>query len=229
MDKKEIEHVFQTTGTIVRGHFVLKSRGVDDDFAGIEGAGDHSDLYVNKDAIFPPPIHLRSFCNHIAAHLRADNIHIDLVTAPAVGAIGQLVYLRDALYEMQGVPVFGIYSEEDADGKRIFKRGFGAFLTKHALVAEDITTTGATCKKVIEAVRAGGGEVVAATVLCNRGGITAEDLGVPYLFSFYEMEGAKKWLLEECPLCKEGVPVSTELGKGKLFLKNKADLPVSQE
>ena len=46
------------------------------------------------------------------------------------------------------------------------------------LVVEDIVTTGGSVRQTVSAVRAAGGEVTMVTALCNRGGITAADLGV---------------------------------------------------
>lgn len=102
----------------------------------------------------------------------------------------------------------------------VFKRGFGKFLEggKKVLIVEDILTTGGTAKKVVEAARKSGGEVIGVSALCNRGGVTKEAIGdVPELFSLTNVQ-MDAFPEDECPLCKNEIPVNTEIGHGKEFL-----------
>lgn len=98
-------------------------------------------------------------------------------------------------------------------------RGYHKDITrKRVLVVEDVLTTGGSAKRVIEEVRLLEGQVVGLGVLCNRGGITAEDVAdPPKLFSLVDIE-LDSWDEAECPLCAQGVPINTEVGKGKDFL-----------
>jgi orotate phosphoribosyltransferase len=88
---------------------------------------------------------------------------------------------------------------------------------KRVLVVEDILNTGGSAARTIEAVRNAGGDVVAVGALCNRGGITAEQLGVPYLVSLLDVT-MDAWPEAECPLCAKGVPINTSVGHGAQFL-----------
>ena len=82
-------------------------------------------------------------------------------------------------------------------------------------------TTGGSAKKVFEAVRALGGNVVGLAAICNRGGVTEDDIGpLPELYSLTNVD-LDSWDADECPLCASGLPVNTTLGKGKEFLANK--------
>ncbi len=88
------------------------------------------------------------------------------------------------------------------------------------LITEDILTTGGTVLKVIEAVKAAGGEVIGIAAICNRGGVTSDTLeGIPVkpLLSVR----FEAWNEEDCGLCISGVPVRTDLGKGAAFLASK--------
>ena len=58
------------------------------------------------------------------------------------------------------------------------------------------------------------------TALCNRGGITAADLGVP-AFSALVTLSLDSWEATSCPLCRGGVPVNTDIGKGREFLASR--------
>lgn len=105
-------------------------------------------------------------------------------------------------------------------GNFVIKRGYGEIVAdgKKVLVVEDVLTTGASVTKTVQAVRAIGGEVVAVAALCNRGKVTAEDIGnVPELFSLFDLP-LKTYEANACPLCAAGVPVDTSAGKGKAFL-----------
>lgn len=87
------------------------------------------------------------------------------------------------------------------------------------LVVEDILNTGGSAALTVKAVREAGGEVVAVGALVNRGGVTAEGLGVPYLVSLLNVT-MSAWDETECPLCPD-TPINTEVGHGKEFLARK--------
>lgn len=73
-------------------------------------------------------------------------------------------------------------------------------------------------KKVIKAVQDAGGNVVAACVMINRDpkGVTSETMGAP--FDALGVIEAEAYEESECPLCKDNVPVNTEIGHGRQFL-----------
>jgi orotate phosphoribosyltransferase len=84
-------------------------------------------------------------------------------------------------------------------------------------VVEDVLNTGGSVRQAVAAVRAAGGEVVAVAALCNRGGVTAADLGVPAVVALVELS-LDSWDAPACPLCRDGVPIDTRIGKGREFL-----------
>ncbi len=89
---------------------------------------------------------------------------------------------------------------------------------KKVLVVEDILTTGGSVKKVVEATRAIGSTVIGVGALCNRGGVTAKELGeVPQLFALINVQ-LDAWDEKACPLCAKKIPINTEVGKGQEFL-----------
>jgi orotate phosphoribosyltransferase len=86
---------------------------------------------------------------------------------------------------------------------------------------EDVLTTGGSAKKVVEATRALGGNIVGLGVLCNRGGITPEDVAnPPKLFALVNIK-LDAWDETECPLCAQSVPINTDVGKGREYLARK--------
>ena len=145
---------------------------------------------------------------------------IETVVAPELGAIplgDQSAYWLDML---TGKPIYSVIAEKthnDTDGF-LFKRGYDEYVRgRRVLVVEDVLTTGGSVRKVVDLVRATGGSVVGVAALCNRGGVTAEKLAAPILHQLITLS-LDTWEAADCPLCRDGVPVNTDLGKGKEFL-----------
>ncbi|MFA6354980.1 MAG: orotidine-5'-phosphate decarboxylase [Candidatus Paceibacterota bacterium] len=102
------------------------------------------------------------------------------------------------------------------------KRGQDRFIPgKRILIVEDILTTGGSVKKVVKIVELLAGEIVGVGALCNRGGVTPEQIGnVPVLKALVNVK-LEAFDETDCPYCKEGVPINTSVGKGAEYLKNK--------
>lgn len=104
----------------------------------------------------------------------------------------------------------------------VIGRGYNKhILGRRVLLLDDILTTGGSLRKLADVVRREGGEPIGASVLCNRGATRAIDLGLPQLHALLQII-IMTWAENECPLCQEGVPINTDLGKGKDFLARKA-------
>jgi orotate phosphoribosyltransferase len=181
----------------------------------------HGSAYVNKDAVYPHTRETSRLCRAIAEQFVDDNVQV--VIAPAIGGVILMTWTARHLSDMSlnNREVLGVYAEKDGDGF-VIKRGYDKLLAgKNVLVVEDILTTGGSVKKVIEVTRALGGNIVGLAVLCNRGGITSQDVGgVPKLFALANVK-LEAWDEAECPLCAQGVPINTDVGKGREFLARK--------
>jgi len=184
-------------------------------------SGKHGSAYVNKDAVYPHTRETSRLCREIAYQFANDDVQV--VIAPAIGGVILMTWTARHLSDMtlNGCEVLGVYAEKEGDGF-VIKRGYDKLVTgKNVLVVEDILTTGGSVKKVIEAVRALGGNVVGLAVLCNRGGITAQDVGgVPKLFALTNVK-LDAWDEADCPLCRQGIAVNIDVGKGRDFLARK--------
>ena len=203
---------FREIGAIQSGHFVLTSCK-------------HSKVYINKDAIYPHVLQLSRICQNIANYFRYSLAQpTEVVAAPALGGIAlsqwTAYHLAEEPLDIAEIP-FAIYAEK-SDGILEFRRGYDRLIPgRRVLVVDDILTTGGSVIGVIDAVRKLGGSVVGVGVLCNRGGITAEQLDVPLLYSLTSLP-TDAWDEPECPLCREGVEINTDVGKGKEYLAKKA-------
>ena len=197
----------------------------------------HGSAYVNKDAVYPHTEETSKLCHAIAE--RFANEDVEVVIAPAVGGVILSQWVAYHLTKMTGRKVLGIYAEKEVvaipdpedknrycyaeTGNFIIKRGYDKMVPgRRVLVVEDVLTTGGSAKKVVEAARAIGGTVVGLAVLCNRGGIRAEDVAdVPTLDALVNVK-LDAWEEGECPLCEGKVPINTDVGKGREYLTKKA-------
>lgn len=106
-------------------------------------------------------------------------------------------------------------------GAFIIKRGYGNLIAdRNVVVVEDIINTGKSVRATVDAVVKAGGKVVMVAAICNRGGMTAEKLGVPHLYCGLDVD-FEMFDPEDCPLCRAGTPINTEFGHGKAFLEKR--------
>ncbi len=216
-EKQALEILGRVNAVIAGSHVVYAS-------------GKHGSAYVNKDAVYPYTGAIDALCLQTAEWFC--NIGTDVVLAPALGGIVLTQWTASHLTKLTGCEVLAVYAEKEAifgevpgiqiSERFVLKRGYDKLVKdKRVLVVEDILTTGGTVKKVVELVRASGGTVIGVGALCNRGGVTAKDLGdVPHLHSLVNIT-LDAWEEKNCPLCAQGVPINTEVGKGRDFLAKK--------
>lgn len=176
-------------------------------------SGKHGSAYVNKDAIYPHTRLTCDLCLEIAAHFEDQGV--DVVVAPAIGAVILSQWIAFHLSEIEDREVLSVYAEKDGESF-VIKRGYDKLLKdKNCLVVEDILNTGGSALKVVQKVRELGGNVIGVAALCNRGGVTEEDLDdVPELFSLTQIK-LEAWDAKDCPLCAKNIPINTSVGKGK--------------
>jgi len=209
MNEQEVLQVLGKVGAVIaNSHIVYTS-------------GKHGTAYVNKDAVYPHTAETSRLCRAIAEWFADENVEV--VIAPAIGGVILSQWTAHHLSEMNGHEVLGVYAEKSEGGDAfVIKRGYDKLIAgKNVLVVEDVLTTGGSAKKVIEATRAIGGNVIGLGVLCNRGGITPEDVAnPPKLFALVSIK-LDAWDEAECPLCAQSVPINTDVGKGREYLARK--------
>ena len=81
------------------------------------------------------------------------------------------------------------------------------------MIVEDIVTTGGSIKEVIDVVKEFGGVPVAVSALVDRSSGRANFGDVPFT-ALLKME-VETYKPEECPLCKDGVPMTKRGRTGK--------------
>lgn len=159
--------------------------------------------------------------------------HLNQLGVKAIGVYADKAEIGFTLSEGELIKVNGQYVSPPAqaklsysDGSFVLKRGYDKKVKgKDVILVEDVLTTGGSAERAAEAVRSAGGNVLMLAAFCNRGGVTAEKIGVPHLEAIYDVS-FERFPEAECPLCKNNVPINTELGHGKAFLARKPQASV---
>ena len=209
MQEQEVLQILGKVGAvIINSHIVYAS-------------GKHGEAYVNKDAVYPHTKETSRLCRAIAEQFADDGV--ETVVAPAIGGVILSQWTAYHLSEITEREVFGVYAEKAEGGDAfVIKRGYDKVVAgKNVLVVEDVLTTGGSAKKVVEAVRALGGKVVGLGVLCNRGRVMPQDVAdPPKMFALVNVT-LDAWDEADCPMCKQGITINTDVGKGREYLLRK--------
>ncbi len=215
MDQQAILKILDEVGAIITAdHLVYTS-------------GKHGSAYINKNALFVYPEKTSQLCWAIARLFKEDKVDVVVVVVGVVVVVVVVVgpatggIILATLTSMH-LSALNAYAEKDEKEGFIIKRDMDNLLPgKNVLVVEDILNTGGSAKKVVEAVRKHDGNVIGVGVLCNRGGVTAQDLAnVPRLEALVNVT-LDAYDEAACPLCKAGVPINQEIGKGREYLAHK--------
>jgi len=183
----EVLQLFEQTGAYLRGHFRLTS-------------GLHSPEYMQCALLLQYPEYAEQLGRNLAHALRSlvGESAIDVVASPAIGGliIGHEV--------ARALGARHIFAERDASGRMILRRGLSAASGERAVVVEDVITTGGSSREVIQLLRESGANVVAAASIVDRSGGRAS-LEAPH--TALVTLGFTSYPPDECPLCRQGLPV----------------------
>ena len=182
MTKEEILKLFEDTGALLKGHFLLAS-------------GLHSPQYFQCAKILQYPQHAQKLCWEIACNFMSEKVSV--VVGPALGGI---VVAQEVARLLSAR---GIFAEREA-GKMTLRRGFEIKPNDRVLVVEDVVTTGGSIKEVIQLVVDSGAKIVGVGFIVDRSQNRVE-FDVPK-FSIFEMD-VVTYQPDECPLCKRGILV----------------------
>jgi orotate phosphoribosyltransferase len=182
-----ILNVFLETGAYLKGHFRLTS-------------GLHSPEYLQCALVLQYPRHAEHFGRLLATEFRRlePTLDVGVVVSPAIGGliIGHEV--------ARALGARFIFTERDASGKMVLRRGFTLEPGETAVMVEDVITTGGSSREVIDILKEAGARVIGAGSIIDRSG-GAVDLGVPRV-ALKTMQ-VVAYREEDCPLCRAGDPV----------------------
>ncbi len=194
MNSDRVVEILRECDALLEGHFRYTS-------------GRHGSVYFEKIRIAQKPALVHELGGLMARAFEAGAGGIDLVCSPAFGAI--VFGFSTALH--MGLPF--AFLQRGTDGAMALRSGFTVVgRGSRVLLVEDVATTGGSIAESVRAIESRGAEVVATGLLVDRTGGTL-DPGMPWkaLLSV----SAESWDPSDCPLCREGVPLSTPGASGK--------------
>lgn len=175
-----IVELLKDSEALLEGHFLLSS-------------GKHSNKYVQCAKLLQYPDKAQKAVEMIIENL--GDMKVDLVVGPAMGGI----IVAYELGRQLGKPA--VFTERE-EGEMKLKRGFFIEKGQNVLIAEDVVTTGKSSYEAIKVVEEYGGNVVGIAALVDR---SNGNLDYPiYAAGKIHIETYDK---DQCPLCKEGVPI----------------------
>lgn len=179
MTNTEILKIFQDSGGVLKGHFLLTS-------------GRHADTYMQCAKLFVDTKNSELLCSALSKKLT--KYKADIVVSPAVGGI-----LMG--YEMaRQLKLPNIFAERQ-DGEFTLRRGFSLEKNAKVIVVEDVVTTGGSVKEIVKLVNDLGASVVAVASIVDRSAGKVE-FGVP--FEALLSVDVKSFDASDCPLCSDG-------------------------
>jgi len=204
----------------------------------------HGSAYIiNKDALYPHVRETSMLCLEIAERFADDKV--EAVIAPAVGGAILAQWVAYHLIKITGRDIPGVYVEKEMTsfrhpdsigkmelpiksayeetGRFAFKQGCDQVITgKRVLVVGNVLITGDSVRKTVSATHNIDANIIGLGVLCNCGGVfPAEYLNVPRLEALANVN-LETWNEEDCPLCKQGVPINPDVGYGRMYLGRRA-------
>ncbi|MCG8606220.1 orotate phosphoribosyltransferase [bacterium] len=182
MKEREILKIFQDTGALLQGHFLLTS-------------GLHSDQYFQCAKVLRHPDLAERLCLQIGRHFEQQKPQV--VIAPAVGGI---IVAHEVA---RAIKTPGLFAER-LDGQMRLRRGFELQEGERVLAVEDVITTGGSVGEVLELVIARGAIPVGVGCIVDRS-VGQVDFGFE-LFSLVKLKVEVKQP-EECRLCQKGLPL----------------------
>ena len=185
MTSDEILNVLWELGVLRQGHFLLTS-------------GRHSDRFLLSSQLTMHPTRTQTLIGLLAQKVRAEGYSPNVVIGPAMGGV-------ILAYEMaRALGCRAMYVEKDGEGMAL-RRGFTLNADDRVLVVEDAVSTGGSVQKTLDVVEASAATLLATAVLFDRTKGEVRFAGKAPI-SLLELD-IPAWLPEECPLCKEGIPL----------------------
>ncbi len=183
MTNEEALGLFRDAGALLTGHFELSS-------------GRHSAEYLEKFRLVENPKLLEPMCKDLAE--RFADAKPEYVMGPTTAGI--ILAYRVADY----LGVQGRYAEKE-DGERKLRRGQVLPAGARVLVVDDILTTGGAVRECTDLVAKCGATLVGVGVLGDRsGGKVQFDAPLKAVLTVEVVS----WAPDECPLCRQGVPIT---------------------
>jgi len=183
VDKEKIINIFNKTGALKTGHFLLSS-------------GLHSEKYLQCALVLQYPNYTKQMCAELA--LKFNDKNPTLVVGPALGGVLVSFGVAEAL------GVKSLFTEREENIMKL-RRSFEIKKTDRVIIVEDVITTGRSTNEVINVVKTSGAEIVGIGAIVDRSdGKINFPVEVKSLIRF----DIPTYQPETCPLCAKNIPVT---------------------
>lgn len=194
MTNEEVIKTYEETHALLKGHFRLSS-------------GRHSDRYLQSAMVLQYPWLAEKFGTALAEKVRP--LGAQLVLSPAMGGLFVGHELARAL------KVKSIFTERNKETDAMeLRRGFTVENGDKFFAVEDIITTGKSIKESIKVLESLGAQLVGVGCLIDRTGGEAQKLFTVPVKSLASLK-VESWEEKDCPLCKQGSPVTKPGSRAK--------------
>jgi len=188
LDAAAVLEVYERTGGLRRGHFVLTS-------------GRHADLYLQSAVVLQWPRIAEALGQALAAPWRGE---VDVVVGPAMGG----VIIGHEVARALGVRM--LFTERSG-GAMALRRSFEVGAGERALIVENVVTTGGSALEVAELLRGGGATVAGLATIVDRLPAGAR---LPLSYRALARIDADAWAPQECPVCTAGTEAESPGSRG---------------
>jgi len=173
-------------------------------------SGRHTSEYVAKALVTTEPTFTEGLGDIIATHFSRVPVDLVLTTGYSAGLLGHCVARAHP-----GRPRCIFATKEKTAGKHTevtLLPEYRAFFAEggRVLIVEDILTTGETVRQLIRLVESMGGQVV------GIGAIWRRSSGMKFKYPLFTVvtRDVPTFAPEECPLCRQGIPINRTIGWG---------------
>lgn len=197
--ERQFEHELRTTGC-VHEEVHVKTQ-----------SGSHTDVFIDCAPLFTQAWRLRHFYHKWIAEW-FDEVSSDNRPEAIVVAAGDAVFLAgglaQALAEANRLNIRTAWVDAHNQDFGLERTGFkSAIIGQRVLVIDDVIMTGASTMKIIDGVRAAGGEVIGVACMVNcTHMVTAETFEVPRFTTCWQLD-ASTFPAVACPMCIEHRPL----------------------
>lgn len=185
----EVEQLLRDSGAFLEGHFLYASKL-------------HGSVYIEKFRALEKPRMASRFCSELVR--RAPATIPQVVVGPLTG--GALMAFEIA----RQIDARAFFTEK-VDGRNQLRRGFRIEPGEEVWIAEDVVNLGGSISDVVRCVEEMGGKVTCALILVDRSKGRVK-FNFP-MVSLLKVTHLVEWTPEECPLCKEGIPLIAPGGR----------------
>lgn len=213
MNKQEILAVFEKYGGIITDSHIVYS------------SGKHGSAYVDKgvmrNAIYSRMDFISSISRLMAKQFSELDPLPEVIVSPVIESFVIALWAANHLAEITGQEISTAFVHNQ--GSSFAVKDGHLFVNKRFALIDEVVTIGGSLRRGVEAIKAINGELIAVAAICNRGLLTKAQLGeIPTISSLFNIPMAS-WPEAECPLCPQGVPINTKVGKGREFLAGWAE------